>query len=217
MPARRPLSDEEVQKFIKHGFTGKHKIRNRAMFCFGIATGYRIQEICNHKVRDVVERKYIKDYVELPKRLRKGKAEGQVKELFGFNKLALQHHVDLLFEESGKETYGDIFDDWLFPSEKVDRRTGQPRAINAKSMNEIFSQAFYECNISGAVGTHSMRKTFAMKVYEQAVKDFREGTSTIDPVRVVMRHLGHKNIDSTLKYLSFLTSKLDKSKFDFEL
>lgn len=217
MAAKRPLTDEEIQIMINKGFAGKEHLRNRAMFCFGIATGYRIQEILHHKVRDVVVKKKVKEYVEIPKRFRKAKVSGQTKKLVSFARKALQSHIDNEFKRAGAQVYGEIFDQYLFPSRKVDPKTGIYKPISVTWAWEIFDKAYRRCNIEGAVSTHSMRKTFAQKMYKKAVEEFREGRSDIQPLRIVQKHLGHVNIDSTLKYLSFLTLDLDEEQFQFEI
>ena len=52
----------------------------------------------------------------------------------------------------------------------------------------------YEANgLTGKLGTHSLRKTFANRIYERLDRDLIK----------VQRALGHKAITSTVSYLSF--------------
>lgn len=217
MSAKRDLTDEEVQKMINDGFVGEEKLRNRAIFCLGISTGYRIKEVLQHKIGDVMNRTRVSDYVELPRRLRKGKAMGQTKRLAKFAQKALQEHIDQELERAGKQKYGQIFDQWLFPSQKVHRKTGESKHVGTSHASLIFREAFNRCDITGAVATHSMRKTFAAKVYQKAIKDFRAGKIDIEPLRIVQMHLGHVNIANTISYLSFLTYELDDSQFNYTI
>jgi integrase len=217
MSAKRDLTDEEVQKMIDHGFDGEERLRNRAIFCLGISTGYRIKEVLQHKVGDVMARTRVADYVELPRRLRKGKAMGQTKRLAKFAQKALQEHVDDLFEQSEHDNYGSIFDQWLFPSQKTHKHTGEAKHLGTSHASMIFREAFLKCDISGAVATHSMRKTFAAKVYKKAIQDFRNGKIDIEPLRIVQMHLGHVNIANTISYLSFLTYELDDDQFNYTI
>jgi integrase len=53
--------------------------------------------------------------------------------------------------------------------------------------------------LTGKIGTHSMRKTFASKVYEQLNGRLER----------VQKALGHKNINSTVAYLSFREEDID--------
>jgi integrase len=49
------------------------------------------------------------------------------------------------------------------------------------------------------VGTHGMRKTFANRVYRQLHHDLVK----------TQRAMGHKNINSTVAYLSFVEDEID--------
>jgi integrase len=48
-------------------------------------------------------------------------------------------------------------------------------------------------------GTHSLRKTFANRMYERLHRDLVK----------VQRAMGHKNINSTVAYLSFREEEID--------
>jgi integrase len=217
MSAKRALTDEEIQKLLNEGFTGEYKLRNRAIFCMGLSTGYRAKEILSHKIGDVMAKKFVREVIEIPKRLRKGNSMGQTKKLMPFAQKALQQHIDQVYEESGHDRYGLIFNRPLFESNKRDPHTGARKPISARSLIEIFNDAFYICNIEGAVGTHSMRKTAAKKCYEKAVEDFRSGRIDIEPIRVCKMFLGHRDIASTENYLSFLSYDLNEEDYNFQL
>ena len=81
----------------------------------------------------------------------------------------------------------------LFPSREG---TG---AISRNMAYRILKSAFARAGIAGKTGTHSMRKTFASKVHDALGRDLLK----------TMNALGHKNIDSTVSYLSFETSEVD--------
>ena len=60
----------------------------------------------------------------------------------------------------------------------------------------------YESNeLTGKLGTHSMRKTFANKVYDALNNDLVK----------TQRALGHRNINSTVSYLSFREEEIDQA------
>ena len=61
---------------------------------------------------------------------------------------------------------------------------------------------------TGTVATHSMRKTFANKVYQHLCQR-RAAGEAIDPFRLTSKALGHRNINSTDQYLSFLEADID--------
>jgi integrase len=53
--------------------------------------------------------------------------------------------------------------------------------------------------LTGKLGTHVMRKTFANRVYQQLNHDLVK----------TQRALGHKHINSTVGYLSFAEEEID--------
>jgi integrase len=56
--------------------------------------------------------------------------------------------------------------------------------------------------LQGKVATHSMRKTYANKVYRYFKNQLVEG-KPVDPFHLTSKALGHRNINNTDKYLSF--------------
>jgi integrase len=44
MPGCRPLTDDEVD-LVLQSFGGRYALRDRALFCLGIYTGFRITEL----------------------------------------------------------------------------------------------------------------------------------------------------------------------------
>jgi site-specific recombinase XerD len=59
--------------------------------------------------------------------------------------------------------------------------------------------AYATAGISGKLGTHAMRKTFASRVYELLGHDLVK----------TQRALGHASINSTVAYLSFAESDIE--------
>jgi integrase len=55
------------------------------------------------------------------------------------------------------------------------------------------TEAYWTNELTGKLGTHAMRKTFATKVYTRLQHDLVK----------TQRALGHRNINSTVAYLSF--------------
>jgi site-specific recombinase XerD len=83
----------------------------------------------------------------------------------------------------------------LFPSRKGGR------AISRVHAWEILQEAYDANNLTGQLGTHAMRKTFANRVYEKLGRDLVK----------TQRALGHKNINSTVSYLSFAEADVDEA------
>lgn len=217
----RPLEDAEVARLLQGGFIGKYALRNRAFFALGVSTGYRCQELLQLRVRHVVYRTRVSDYSYLPAPLRKrsprSTPEALNNRVFPFAQRALQLWLD--------ERRGDrpdwMFDELLFVSREQNTRNHfhpnrDPAQLTPQQANNFLRAAFTLCGIQGKVGTHSMRKTFAKKAYYDAMEKFRAGTIQIEPLRVVQRLLGHKDVGVTLRYLSsFIGHDLDQSAFEF--
>lgn len=212
MIGARPLEDDEVSLILQEGFTGNYEHRNRSLFATGLSTGFRISELLALEMRDIMHRKYPKSYVKIPKRLTKGKTQGRTQRLQSFARQALQPWIDERLE--GTEL-ADLLDEPVFLSREKDTRTRVIKPITPQHAGAILNQAFERCEIPGPVSTHSMRKTFAQKIYYDAVKKFRAGEIMIDPLRVCQQQLGHKTIQSTLSYLSFIGVDVDPDLFNY--
>ena len=78
-------------------------------------------------------------------------------------------------------------------------RKGDNQPISRVSAYKVLRQVFEDNELSGQLGTHSMRKTFANVVHQKLGRDIAK----------TKRALGHKNINSTDSYLSFLQEEID--------
>jgi integrase len=81
-------------------------------------------------------------------------------------------------------------------------RKGRNRPICRRHALWVLRGCFDANELAGQLGTHSMRKTFANRV-DRLACERRQAGAPVDPLRIVQRALGHKNINSTLSYLSF--------------
>jgi site-specific recombinase XerD len=80
-------------------------------------------------------------------------------------------------------------------------RKGVNRPISREHAWHLLTNAYATNGLSGTLGTHSMRKTFANGVYERLGHDLVK----------TQRAMGHKNINSTVSYLSFCESDIDEA------
>jgi integrase len=177
MKGCRPLSDQEVT-LASQSFSGQDATRNKALFLLGIRTGFRISELLSLQVRDVCHRGQIADRVTVQRRYMKRKTEGRTVVLHAEAKAALAAWV----------LGAHLTDGPLFPSHK-----GATRPISRVQAWRILQAAYTANGLQGQLGTHAMRKTFANRVYEKLGHDLVK----------TQRALGHKNINSTVSYLSF--------------
>jgi len=187
MKGCRAFTDQEVASIMK-SFGGQYAARDRAIFAVGRYTGERISAILKLTVGDVVQAGRVADAVTYRRASRKGKVEGRTVKLHPEAKAALAAWIDQLAK-------GTVLtaDDFVFQSRKGQGPVGRVQ------YHRILKEAVAMNELSGKVATHSMRKTFADRVYEGLGRDiFR-----------TQKALGHRNINSTVQYLSFREADID--------
>ena len=188
MKGCRPLSDEEVDVVAK-SFGGKFADRDQALFLLGVKSGFRISELLSLRLADVLQAGRLVDRVTVQRRNMKKKTEGRTVLLHPDAKVALAEWVCQLKAD------GYMTDDsFVFQSRK-----GQNRPINRQQAWNILREAYQTNELGGKLGTHSMRKTFADRVYDRLDRDLVK----------TQRALGHRNINSTVSYLSFREEDID--------
>jgi site-specific recombinase XerD len=193
-----PLSDEEVKE-IANSFSGAYVYRERAWFILGCKTGFRVSEILSLKLQDVCQSGKITNQVTVQKRHMKKKTESRTVALHPLAKEALKKWINQLksFTEGEKDVY-------LFRSQKGNKPISRTHAWR------VLKRAIKANEISGKTGTHSMRKTFAQNVHKHFLGELAKG-KPVDPLRMTGKALGHRNINNTDKYLSFLESDIENA------
>ena len=185
MKGSRPLKDGEVKSVAR-----QLNSRDRAMFMIGVCAGFRISELLSLCVGDVEQHGKVVRSITVSRKSMKGKFEGRTVPLARRARLALT--VWLREMRSVRPALPP--DAFLFAS----RKGGAITRIQAW---RVLSQAFVANEMAGKLGTHSMRKTFAAKVYERLDHDLLK----------TQRALGHHSINSTVAYLSFAESDIHKA------
>jgi integrase len=187
MKGCRSFTDEEAADMQK-SFGGHYAARDRAIFITGRFTGERISAILHLKIGDVVQSGRVADVITYRRSSRKGKVEGRTVKLHAEVKAALTTWINLLSKDNVLTA-----DDYVFPSRKGRGPLGRVQYYR------VMKEAAESNELTGKIGTHSMRKTFADRVYEALGHDiFR-----------TQRALGHRNINSTIQYLSFKEADID--------
>ena len=190
MKGCRPLTDQEVEQTLQ-ALSGPYASRDRALFLLGVRSGFRISELLSLRLLDVCPRGKIVDRVTVARRHMKKKVEGRTILLHPEAREALEVWLEKL-RELGYMT-SDV---WVFQSRK-----GRNQAMSRVQAYRILQAAFERVGIEGTLGTHSMRKTFANRMYERLDHDLLK----------TQRALGHKNINSTVSYLSFRQEEIDEA------
>lgn len=189
MKGCRSFTDQEADLVVS-SFVGPYASRDRAIFTVGRYTGERISAILQLKIGDIIQGGRVADAVTYRRANRKGKVEGRTVKLHPEAKTALTAWVNQLAKDTVLTA-----DDFVFKSRK-----GQ-RPISRVQYHRILKSIIQDRQLTGKIATHSMRKTFADRMYEKLNRDiFR-----------TQKALGHKNINSTVQYLSFRESDIEEA------
>lgn len=207
-----PFTPEQIRKILNYfDRKSQYAARNRALFILGVMTGFRISESLSLKVKDVYQQEQIVDRVYVARAAMKGgkKLDKDGKERKSIsasgrsvllNKVAKKALMELLkdfYLYNGVPRFGVNPDMPLFHSRKGSRT----QSIDRSHAWRILNTAAFDCGIHGKIGTHSMRKTFASRMYDLLDGDLGK----------IQQALGHKKIDSTMQYLDFKQADVDEA------
>jgi integrase len=188
MKGCRPLTDEEVD-LVQRSFGGVYAERDKTLFLLGVKSGFRISALLSLRVGDVSQHGKLVDRVTVQRRHMKNKQESRTGLLHPEAKTALATWLLTL-----RQMPGCTVQTFVFRSRK-----GVNRPISKVQAWRILHEAVTTNELTGKVGTHAMRKTFANRVYHQLNRDLVK----------TQRAMGHKNINSTVAYLSFMEDEID--------
>jgi site-specific recombinase XerD len=189
MKGSRPLSRENVKALLK----STDSIRHKTLLTIGFCTGYRISELLSLTVANISTDGQIHSHVTVKAAHTKTKTTRSVM-LNSDAKKALT----LLLEWLKSKGLNDATTP-LFLSQK---RTvnGSLKAISRQQAHDILKALFAKIGEFGNVSTHTLRKTFAARIWE--------ATKQLPLVQIA---LGHKSINSTVSYLDFGNDDVDNA------
>lgn len=190
MKGCRPLTDAEVEETLA-SFGGRYAKRDRALFLLGVKTGFRISELLSLTVGDVFQHGRLVERVSVSRRHMKKKVEGRTVPLNAQAAEAVRVWIEEMRTQGGVTARTVLFRS----------RKGENKAISRVTAYKILRVVFDDSEMTGKLGTHSMRKTFANVVHEKLGRDISK----------TKKALGHKNINSTDSYLSFLQEEIDEA------
>ena len=181
MKGTRPLDNDEI-RLVSGCFTGTFEARNRGLFMLGVSTGGRISELLSLTLGDVYQnRKAVTDLL-YDRSIVKG---GEVSRAVPVNtdgRLAIEALIAWHREKYGKLDVKRP----LFPS----RNKSGSVAMNRQTAHEMLKIAFTAAGLNGKLATHSLRKSFAQRLYEES-----------SDIYLVQELLGHRNVATTQKYI----------------
>ncbi len=186
----RPLTDAEIERVLG-AFAGATAARDRALFLLGPKAGFRVSEILSLRLGDVLQASRIAARVTVARRHVKNRTAGRTVLLHPVAKAALAVWVFELRQRGGVAP-----DTWLFRSRK-----GPNGAISRGLAWRILRRAFAAAGVAGNLGTHTMRKTFADRIYHHFGGDLVKTQCA----------LGHRCIESTAAYISFRQEEIDEA------
>jgi integrase len=172
MKGSRPLTRQQVKGLLALTDT----IREQTLLTLGFCTGYRISELLSLKVTVKAANTKTKT--------------GRSVLLNADAQKALKRLIDVI-GISGQSP--------LFISRKHDKN-GNLKAISRQQAHDLLKALFAKIGEFGNVSTHTLRKTFAARIYEQTGK-----------LEIVQIALGHKSINSTISYLAFGNDDLNRA------
>jgi integrase len=187
----RSLSDQEQAQILK-SFVGLYARRDRALFLLGRYTGGRISQLLFLKIGHVYRGGQITDVIYFPRASRKGKREGQAIPLHPKAKEGLRLWLDDLRRWDLLDPRLPLF---LSRNHTAD---GLPKAVSRAHVYRIRQQVYRSLGLTGKLGTHSMRKSFARQVYEKSGHN----------LLACQKALGHRDIATTVKYLDCLDEQV---------
>lgn len=179
MKGTRPLNNREIRVVIDC-FCGVYEVRNRCLFVLGVSTGGRISELLGLRIGDVWQNDRAVSDLLFDKSIVKGKDHSRAVPVNLDGREAIEQLIDWHKEKFGKVSARRV----LFVS-----RQGSG-AMNRRTAHIILKAAFETAGLNGKLATHSMRKSFAQRLYEQTGDIF-----------CVQEMLGHQNVATTQKYL----------------
>jgi len=190
MKGCRPLKEREVLGVLR-SLGGRWAARDRALVLLGIKSGFRISELLSLRLGDVVQHGKLVDRISVRRRNMKGKVSGRTVLLHPVAREALTTWLKQLQPCNRWQA-----DTCLFLSGK-----GENRPITRIHAYRLFKNACAANRMQGVLATHSLRKTFAHRIYERLGRDLLK----------TQRALGHKSITSTVQYLSFSEEEIDRA------
>ena len=181
MKGTRPLDNTEI-RLVSACFDGTFEHRNRGLFMLGVSTGGRISELLSLQIGDVWQNERAVSDLLFDKSIVKGGEVSRAVPVNSDGRLAIS---DLIAWH--RECYNTTHKSRpLFPS-----RNGQgTKRMSRRTAHDVLKAAFEIAGLNGHLATHSLRKSFAQRLYDRTGDIF-----------AVQEMLGHKSVATTQKYL----------------
>ena len=181
MRGTRPLNNDEIRR-VSAAFTGTFEIRNRGLFMIGVSTGGRISELLSLTIGDVYQNRSAVTDLLFQRSIVKGGEVSRAVPVNADGRRAIQALIDW-----HRRHYRSVASKRpLFPS----RHKSGTVALHRQTAHDILKTAFIAAGLNGKLATHSLRKSFAQRLYDKT-----------GDIYLVQALLGHRNIATTQNYL----------------
>ena len=181
MKGTRPLDNSEIRR-VSTCFTGTYEVRNRGLFMIGVSTGGRISELLSLTIGDVYQNGSAVTDLLFQRSIVKG---GEVSRAVPVNADG-RRAIDALVNWHRRHYRSVAAKRPLFPS----RHKSGTVALHRQTAHDILKNAFIAAGLNGKLATHSLRKSFAQRLYDKT-----------GDIYMVQELLGHRNLSTTQHYL----------------
>ena len=181
MRGTRPLDNTEIIQ-VADCFDGTFATRNRCLFMLGVSTGGRISELLSLTINSVYQNGTAVTALLFEKSIVKGKEHSRTVPVNIDGRQAIDELIDWHSERYGNtEAHRP-----LFPS----RNGHGEKRMTPRAAHNVLKKAFESAGLNGHLATHSLRKSFAQRLYDHTGDIF-----------AVQEMLGHKSVATTQRYL----------------
>jgi integrase len=190
------------ETLISQGFSA----RDTALISVGLWTGFRISELLSLTLRDVVRDGEVVGHITVARKHIKRKRLSRTAILPDPGRRDLARWVAVLYARGQRAGCQYVF--------TATQQTNRP--IHPSTAWRIINRAASAAGLSGRIGAHSLRKTYATMLLEQLLQAARTDTdghlSHVNAWRGVQQALGHDSLDSTIKYIGeFPQERIDEA------
>jgi site-specific recombinase XerD len=185
MKGCEPFTDAELEQVIEVLQTKKFAVRDVLMVLLGCYTGFRISELLSLQVRDVWMHNQVPARISIAPRHMKGKRASRSVKIHEKVREAI---IAYIFEHNPQDP-----EQFLFRSAKGSDPISRIQAYR------IIKDTAAKLKMTKATGTHSMRKTFANRIFVASGHNLLKTKAA----------LGHTDIKTTERYLSFQEADID--------
>ena len=181
MKGTRPLDNDEI-RLVSVCFEGTFEVRNRGLFMIGVSTGGRISELLSLTIGDLYQNESAVTDLLYDKSIVKG---SEVSRAVPVNRDG-RDAIDALISWHWEQYRNTQASRPLFPS----RHKSGTVPMHRQTAHQMLKKEFIAAGLNGKIATHSLRKSFAQRVYEQS-----------GDIYLVKELLGHRNVATTQSYL----------------